>query len=89
VIPSWLNKTDKHIKMVTGLSSLPPELIDAILQHIDIKTLLLAQRVSHTWQNTIASSPQLQEALFIRPKTSPTRLYTCSWKGDKFHYFGP
>lgn len=87
MIPSWLNKTDKHIKMVTGLSSLPPELIGAILQHI--KTLLLAQRVSHTWQNTIASSPQLQEALFIRPKTSPTRLYTCSWKGDKFHYFGP
>jgi hypothetical protein len=74
---------------MTGLSELPVELLDAILQYIDIKTLLLAQRVSHTWQNTITASPQLQEALFYRPKPSETPLFTCSWKGRQLHRFGP
>jgi hypothetical protein len=78
-----------NTQTMTGLSSLPPELLDAILQHIDIKTLLFAQRVYHTWKNTIISSPRLQEALFYRPKTSETTLYTCSWKGDKIRRFGP
>jgi len=72
-----------------GLSVLPQELFDAILQHLDIKTLLFAQRVSHYWKDAITSSPNLQEALFYRPKTSKPIQYTCEWKADKLHYFGP
>jgi hypothetical protein len=71
------------------LSSLPQELLDAILQLLDMKTLLFAQRVSHTWRSIVTSSPQLQEALFLRPKTAQTPLYTCSWIGNNIYYFGP
>jgi hypothetical protein len=74
---------------MTGLSDLRVELLDAILQHIDIKTLLFAQRVSQTWQNTMTASPQLQETLFYRPKSSETRLFTCSWKAKQLRRFGP
>jgi hypothetical protein len=73
-----LNQIQRDIKTMATLSSLPLEPLDAILRYIDIETLLLPQRVSYTWQNTITSSPQLQET-----------LYTCSWKGNKLHHFGP
>ena len=74
---------------MTGFSELPVELLDAILQRIDIKTLLFAQRISRTWYNTIASSPQLQEDLFFRPKIPKHPIYTCVWKKEKLDYFGP
>jgi hypothetical protein len=74
---------------MTGFSELPVELLDAILQHISIKTLLFAQLVSRTWHNAIASSPQLQEDLFFRPKIPKHPNYTCVWTKEKLDYFGP
>jgi hypothetical protein len=68
---------------------LPQELLDIVLQYVDIKTLLLAQRVSRHWKATITSSPQLQENLFLRPKTSNILSYVCEWQGDDLQYFGP
>jgi hypothetical protein len=74
---------------MAGIAVLPQELLDAVLQYVDIKTLLLAQRVSRHWKATITSSPQLQEALFLRPKTSGTTKHVCDWKGDELLHFGP
>lgn len=75
---------------MTGISALPQELLDIILHLVDIKTLLCAQRVSRHWRHTIASSPKLQEALFLRPRAaSNIPSYTCDWRGDGLQYFGP
>ena len=47
------------------------ELLEAILLDVQIDDILVnAQRVSKTWQMTIKSSPQLQQALFSRPVPS-------------------
>nr|OQO30502.1 hypothetical protein B0A51_01731 [Rachicladosporium sp. CCFEE 5018] len=45
------------------------ELLELLLTHLDLKTLLLSQRVSTTWNTTIAQSRVLQEKLFFRFKT--------------------
>jgi hypothetical protein len=74
---------------MTGFSELPVELLDAILQHINIKTLLFAQLVSRTWHSAIASSPQLQEDLFFRLKIPKHPNYICVWTKEKLDYFGP
>jgi hypothetical protein len=68
---------------------LPQELLDAVLQHVDIKTLLFAQGVSHHWKETITSSPQIQELLFFRPKTTNLIYHKCNWLGNKLSHFGP
>lgn len=44
------------------------KLIETILQHVDLKTILIAaNRVSTTWYLTIYNSKPLQEKLFIKP----------------------
>ena len=43
------------------------ELLEAILLQMDLRTLLLSQRVSKTFQTSIAGSPKLQHKLFFRP----------------------
>ncbi|KFX98580.1 hypothetical protein V490_02213 [Pseudogymnoascus sp. VKM F-3557] len=43
------------------------ELLEAILLHLDMKTLLLSQRVSRDWASIMASSLVIQQALFMRP----------------------
>ncbi|OQN97552.1 hypothetical protein B0A48_16706 [Cryoendolithus antarcticus] len=50
-----------------------PELLEPILAHLDMKTLLLSQRVNKQWQAAIARSNDLQCALFFRqrPAGSP------------------
>ncbi|KAM0703240.1 hypothetical protein Q7P35_009178 [Cladosporium inversicolor] len=73
---------------MAAISVLPQELLDMVLQYVDIKTILFAQRVSRYWRHTITSSPKLQETLFLRPKTSNIS-YTCDWQGDDLLYFGP
>lgn len=88
-VDSLRDETINLEEAMDGLSVLPQELFEAVLQHLDIKTLLFAQRVSRHWRTTIASSPQLQEALFCLPKTSETTRYSCEWAGDKLHRFGP
>lgn len=47
------------------------ELLELILSHLDMRTLLLAQRVSRRFQSLI-TSPRLQAALFFRP--TPQRI---------------
>ncbi|KAK3630468.1 hypothetical protein LTR56_009482 [Elasticomyces elasticus] len=41
------------------------ELLEDILRRIDMKTLLLSQRVNRTFQATIEGSPSLQQKLFF------------------------
>jgi hypothetical protein len=56
------------------------ELLLGILQDLDIKTLLLARRVSRKWLNAVQSSPELQESLYYqnRPNSreDPRYLWT-------------
>ncbi|SMY27862.1 unnamed protein product [Zymoseptoria tritici ST99CH_1A5] len=44
------------------------ELLELILLDVDMRTLLLSQRVSRDFNNAITSSPSLQEKLFFRVK---------------------
>ncbi|KAJ6445387.1 cytochrome P450 [Purpureocillium lavendulum] len=45
------------------------ELLELILLHVDMQTLLVAaQRASRTWHDTIAASPALQRRLFFLPE---------------------
>lgn len=46
-----------------------PELLESILKLVNVKTLLLAQRVSRRFQVTIKGSPSLQRKLFLTPTT--------------------
>ncbi|KAJ5995143.1 hypothetical protein N7481_002120 [Penicillium waksmanii] len=47
-----------------------PELLEIILLHLDIRTLLVsAQRVCQTWKVLIQTSPAIQQALFFRSAT--------------------
>lgn len=41
------------------------ELLEDILSRVDVRTLLLSQRVSRTWNEIITSSPPLQRQLFF------------------------
>lgn len=45
------------------------ELLENVLVGLDFKTLLLAQRVSTLWRNTVAGSQKLQKKLFFRRAT--------------------
>jgi hypothetical protein len=49
----------------------------SILQELDVKTLLLARRVSRQWLDTVQSSPELQEILYYRhrPKAREDTQY--------------
>ncbi|CAJ2512052.1 Uu.00g076770.m01.CDS01 [Anthostomella pinea] len=50
-----------------------PELLEAILLHVDTRTLLVsAQRVDHPWHTTITTSPLLQRRLFFRADPAAT-----------------
>jgi hypothetical protein len=54
------------------------ELLDCILQQLDPKTLLLAQRVNHQWQKAIRSDPWCQGKLFYigrSTRSEPDTLY--------------
>ncbi|KAK4902713.1 hypothetical protein LTR27_000652 [Elasticomyces elasticus] len=43
------------------------ELFDDILKHVDMKTLLLSQRVSRSWKTSITRSNMMQKKLFLKP----------------------
>ncbi|KAL4729927.1 hypothetical protein ACLX1H_001956 [Fusarium chlamydosporum] len=48
-----------------------PELLELVLLHLDVKTLLVsASRVCRYWATTIADSPMIQQALFFQPVSS-------------------
>ncbi|OJJ70056.1 hypothetical protein ASPBRDRAFT_45398 [Aspergillus brasiliensis CBS 101740] len=44
-----------------------PEVLERILIHLDMRTLLLSQRVCTAWATIIQESPLLQQALFFAP----------------------
>jgi hypothetical protein len=43
------------------------ELLEAILLQLSLKDVLLSQRVSKEWRDTIVGSTKLQQLLFFRP----------------------
>ncbi|KAF5674065.1 hypothetical protein FHETE_3125 [Fusarium heterosporum] len=50
-----------------------PELLELILLHLDMKTLLVsASRVCRQWAAIMAKSPRIQQALFFQPALSTT-----------------
>lgn len=56
------------------------ELLENILLHLPMKTLLLAQRTCLNWRDVIKRSKPLQQALFFKP-----REVKVFWKLDKKH----
>ncbi|KAK4963217.1 hypothetical protein LTR10_000845 [Elasticomyces elasticus] len=50
------------------------ELLEAILLAVDMKTLLLSQRVSSVFRDTISTSPRLLEKLYLRQSPAPAVL---------------
>ncbi|PLB46120.1 hypothetical protein P170DRAFT_512694 [Aspergillus steynii IBT 23096] len=44
-----------------------PELMEQILLHLDMRTLLTSARVCSSWNTVIRDSPKIQTALFFRP----------------------
>ncbi|KAF4470741.1 F-box-like domain-containing [Fusarium albosuccineum] len=44
------------------------DLLECILSHLDMQTLLLAQRVCQEWHHVILRSPYLQQQLFFQPR---------------------
>ncbi|KAK3691332.1 hypothetical protein LTR37_018693 [Vermiconidia calcicola] len=53
------------------------ELLEAVLLELDMKTLLLAQRVSQRFRDVIKASPTLQMKLFFRPATIKQAIKLC------------
>ncbi|KAI1780999.1 hypothetical protein F4818DRAFT_23132 [Hypoxylon cercidicola] len=57
-----------------------PELLEAILLHLDMATLLVsATRVNKTWQAVIYTSVLIQQALYFQPVSTEAQEY--GWKG--------
>ncbi|POR38149.1 Uncharacterized protein TPAR_01665 [Tolypocladium paradoxum] len=51
-----------------------PELLEAILLHVDMTTLLVSvSRVNRSWNAVVSTSPALQQALYFRPVPSDGR----------------
>lgn len=48
----------------------PPNFLGCILLYLPPRSLLCAQRVCHTFEAEIKSSPRLQQALFLTPEFS-------------------
>ncbi|KAJ5882341.1 uncharacterized protein N7529_001013 [Penicillium soppii] len=44
-----------------------PEIVSSILQQMDMRTLITAQKISRTWKDLICNTQSLQETLFFRP----------------------
>ncbi|KAK6442839.1 hypothetical protein LTR95_000945 [Oleoguttula sp. CCFEE 5521] len=64
--------------MATAAVLTLPELLETIMRHLDMKTLLLSQRVDRQWKSVIKSSKVLREKLFlsIRPCTTGSHAVT-------------
>ncbi|KID76069.1 uncharacterized protein G6M90_00g078680 [Metarhizium brunneum] len=74
-----------------------PELLENILLHLDMTTLLVSvQRVSKAWNKTIACSPALQRKLFFRSITAEQLpvfreqlMGEVEMAGSDYEYLGP
>lgn len=58
------------------------ELLEQILSELPFKDLLLAQRVSKTFQTTIAGSITLQKGLFLKPSDQVQPVYQVCIEGE-------
>lgn len=58
------------------------ELLEMILLHLDMKTLLLAQRANIQWRNAIATSSKLQKKLFFLPVQSFNEAVSLNMVGN-------
>ena len=58
---------ERHISAAGTTLAHIPELVENILLQMPLDKILLAQRVSRTWRDTIQQSPDLQRALFFKP----------------------
>ncbi|KAK5124493.1 hypothetical protein LTR85_001710 [Meristemomyces frigidus] len=52
------------------------ELVEGIAVHLAIQDILLVQRVSRIFRDTIASSTMLQKALFFQPVTTDFAFFS-------------
>ncbi|KAL4879720.1 hypothetical protein BJY04DRAFT_88756 [Aspergillus karnatakaensis] len=70
---SFQKDTNSCPQPSTALRALQtPEILEQILLHLPLTPLLLSQRVSKYWKTVLATSPKLQQALYLRP--APTSL---------------
>lgn len=57
------------MRSVTGQAFATPELLEAILLRVDMRTVLVsAQRVCQYWRELISQSSQLREHLYLKPR---------------------
>ncbi|QSZ31084.1 hypothetical protein DSL72_000645 [Monilinia vaccinii-corymbosi] len=68
----------------TEQALLLPEILAHILLHLDVKTLLLSQRVSKSWATLIQTYPPLQESLFFKGAAQDTGLTLNPLLAEKF-----
>lgn len=68
---------------------LPYELLEAILEQVDMQTLLLAQRVNRLWAKLIKRSSKLQQILFFQPAPPHTPRQQNFLLASKFPYWFP
>lgn len=61
------------------------ELLEMILLNVDMKTLLLSQRVSRSWQRLISTSIHLRRALFMEPVACGTVSYVSIHLASEIH----
>lgn len=50
------------------------ELLERVLLHLPLRTLLLAQRVNKSWSYVVHRSQNIQRALFLRGHPGPIKL---------------
>jgi hypothetical protein len=70
------------------------ELLSNILAHLTFRDLVNVQRVSRSFRNTVATTPAIQEALFLRPTwdvthSAPNPLLHELWFRDDRDTRGP
>jgi hypothetical protein len=62
------------------------ELLENILSYLPFKELFVLQSVSQQWRGVIASSPGLQERMFLRPHSTTSKD---TWILENFVYHAP
>jgi hypothetical protein len=62
------------------------ELLENILSYLPFKELFVLQSVSRQWRGVIASSPGLQETMFLRPHSTTSKN---TWILENFAYHAP
>lgn len=69
----------------SSLSTLPFEILEAILLHLPPQDLLLCQRICRTFREMVSSSKRIRRALFLEPAHNSGKLET--WRLLKWNPF--